>query len=168
VSVFVYLGLGGNVGDVQATLQEAVALITALSAVHDVNVSQLYRTSPVGGVSQPDFINGACRLLTTTPVRVFHGYLQEIERVLGKNILVKNGPRTIDIDILFFGKECINDADLTVPHPRWQERLFVLMPLAELTREVAVVDGEGVERRWDVAEMLNNFCNVHHERVVAL
>jgi 2-amino-4-hydroxy-6-hydroxymethyldihydropteridine diphosphokinase len=98
-------------------------------------VSLLYETEPVKDHAQPGdgwFLNGVVQLETDVTPKSLLAILQEIERSLGRDEENRSGPRTIDLDILFYGQRVINDADLVVPHPRMHQRRFVLMPLSEL------------------------------------
>ncbi len=138
-AVEVFLSLGGNVGDVTATMKRAEEEIRALP-VHDLRFSRLYRTSPVSDIPQADYINCACQFYTDLPATELLEKLQEIERKLGKVPKPKNAPRPIDIDILFYGNEIIHTATLDIPHPQWQERLFVLVPLSDLVDIIGSID----------------------------
>ena len=92
--------------------------------------------------------------------------LQEIERIMGKVPKSKNAPRILDIDILFYGQETHNDPDLTIPHPSWQERLFVLMPLKDLVKTLYVPSEKaGAGLRLDLQDYIKNFSNPFHEDV---
>ncbi|MDB6080789.1 MAG: folK [Chlamydiia bacterium] len=128
----VFLGFGGNIGDAVATIVRAQKLIAELDGVCKMQSSRLYLTSAVSDIPQADYINGVCRLSTDLPLKVLWKALQQIERDLGKVAKAKNEPRIIDIDILFYGDERFQDHELTIPHPHWKERLFVLVPLSEL------------------------------------
>ena len=136
----VFLGLGGNIGDVAKTLKEAESRLCKSAGIYDVKFSKLYRTSPVSDIPQDDFINCVCELLTTLSVRKLFEVTQEIEKSLGKEKKAKNAPRSIDIDVLVYGDETIIDNDIEIPHPKWQDRLFVLIPLLDLTEKVGKVD----------------------------
>jgi 2-amino-4-hydroxy-6-hydroxymethyldihydropteridine diphosphokinase len=132
----VFLGLGGNIGAVTETLRKAEVLIRALPQVSQVCFSRLYQTSPVSDIPQDDYINCVCRLFTDLRPEKLFLLLQGIENQLGKIKKAKNEPRTIDIDVLLFGDEVIHTEELEIPHPRWRDRLFVLVPLAEFMDEV--------------------------------
>ena len=132
----VFLGIGGNLGDVLATMKKVAMSISSLPEVEEVRFSQVYQTSPVSDLLQPDYLNCACSLLTCLPPLLLFEKLRNIEIDCGKIHKPKNAARTIDIDILLYGDEIMNDDELTIPHPRWQERLFVLIPLAELIESI--------------------------------
>jgi 2-amino-4-hydroxy-6-hydroxymethyldihydropteridine diphosphokinase len=123
-----YVGLGANLGDREATIRRAAELIGArrLSAIRE--------TEPWGVEDQPLFLNAVAELDTELSPRALLDRLLEVERELGRTreSVARFGPRTIDLDLLLYGTEAINEPGLTVPHPRLHERLFVLEPLAEL------------------------------------
>ena len=122
-----YVGVGANLGDREATIRAA---LDALPGV--VGVSELRETDPVGVVDQPPFLNGAVALETELGARELLERLLEIERELGRERRERWGPRTIDLDLLLYGAETIDEPGLTVPHPRLHERRFALEPLLEL------------------------------------
>jgi 2-amino-4-hydroxy-6-hydroxymethyldihydropteridine diphosphokinase len=126
----VYLGLGSNLGNRRRNL--AVALLRLEPLVRVEAVSSLYETEPVGEQDQPAFLNAACRAVTGLPARGLLRHLQQVERDLGRRPGERWGPRPIDIDLLLYGDEVIDEPDLRVPHPELVKRAFVLAPLAEL------------------------------------
>lgn len=133
-----YVGLGGNLGDVENNFKTALALLNSLPEVCLLEVSSFYRNPAISPIPQPDFLNGVCCFeWSKDPFSLFKA-LQQIQRILGQKPKPKEAPRLIDLDLLFFGKEEIQTLELEVPHPRWQERLFVLIPLAELTATIEV------------------------------
>lgn len=136
----VYLGLGANIGDSRKTLEHAVAAITTLTQVNQVKVSRFYQTTPVSPIPQPDYTNAACSLLTTLNLHDLLHRLQTIEESLGKMPKHKNAPRVIDVDLLHYGTLAYSDAIITVPHPEWLNRLFVLIPLMDLTDTIDIPD----------------------------
>ena len=122
----VYLALGSNLGDRAGYLSEA------LRRLNPVCVSSFHETAPEGYLDQGPFLNAAALVSTTlAPMEFLHG-LQAIEYALGRERLIPNGPRTIDLDILFWAQAIIDTSALTVPHPRLHVRRFVLAPLAEI------------------------------------
>jgi 2-amino-4-hydroxy-6-hydroxymethyldihydropteridine diphosphokinase len=131
VPTIVYLGLGSNIGDREATLNTAVAELSKAGA-KVVRESSKIETDPVGFLDQPAFLNMAVEVETTKSPRELLAAILTIERQLGRVRTIRNGPRTIDIDILLFGSVLVEEPDLTIPHPRMTERGFVLQPLAEL------------------------------------
>ena len=126
------IALSANLGDRARTLDSAVAHLDREEAVDVLQVSPWFETDPVGGPpGQPDYLNGALELETTLDARALLDLLLAIERVHGRvRNGVRNGPRTLDLYLLFFGSERIDTEGLVVPHPRLEERLFVLLPLA--------------------------------------
>ena len=100
--------------------------------VGETELSSLYRTSPVGFASQPEYFNAACRVRTRLSVFELMHVIRTIEADAGRTRLVANGPRTLDIDILLFGSMRLHSPPVIVPHPRLAERSFALEPLAEL------------------------------------
>lgn len=130
--VTAYIGLGSNLGNRQEYLKAAREKMGALPGVRLGAMSSIYETEPVGYQPQGKFLNGVLEIHTyLSPAELLKG-LQEIEASLHRERLVPFGPRTMDLDILFFGEEIIREEDLTVPHPRLLERAFVLVPLAEI------------------------------------
>jgi 2-amino-4-hydroxy-6-hydroxymethyldihydropteridine diphosphokinase len=119
-------------------LLQAVQRIGALSGVTDLTVSQFYYTSPVSSIPQEYYINAVCSFYTTYTASELFSHLQAVETELGKVPKAKEAPRVIDLDLLFFGDEIHSDPELQIPHPRWQERLFVLIPLLNLIQEIWV------------------------------
>ena len=133
-----YVGLGANLGAREKTIRRAVELLAQAPGVDAVAVSELRETEPVGVVDQPSFLNGAAALETSLSARELLDLLLEIERTLGRVRAERWGPRLIDLDLLLFGAETIDEPGLRVPHPRLHERRFALEPLAELDPEVAI------------------------------
>jgi 2-amino-4-hydroxy-6-hydroxymethyldihydropteridine diphosphokinase len=129
-----FVALGSNLGDREATLRAAVGRLGGLPETEVRGVSTLRNTEPVGYVDQPRFLNGAVELETDLSARMLLGALLELERALGRDrgASPPRGPRTLDLDLLLYGDEVIDEPGLEVPHPRMHERAFVLEPLAEL------------------------------------
>ena len=122
-----YVGVGANLGDREATIRAAITALPGLVAV-----SELRETEPVGVVDQPPFLNGAVALETDLEASELLETLLAIERELGRERRERWGPRTIDLDLLLYGGETIDEPGLTVPHPRLHERRFALEPLLDL------------------------------------
>lgn len=128
----VFLGLGSNVGDRENQLKEAIRLLDEQSGIKVVKASSFYETEPVGYVDQPDFLNLCVEIQTElSPKAVLERGLA-IEQQLHRVRKERWGPRTLDIDILLYGDQIIEEQDLTIPHPRMTERAFVLIPLQEI------------------------------------
>jgi 2-amino-4-hydroxy-6-hydroxymethyldihydropteridine diphosphokinase len=138
-----YVALGANLGDRERTLREAVDALGAEEGVEVVAVSTLRETEPVGVGEQPLYLNGAVALATTLSATDLLARLLAVELRFGRTrIAGEHGPRTLDLDLLLYGDEQIEEPGLTVPHPRLHERRFVLEPLADLDPGL-VVPGHG-------------------------
>ncbi len=133
-TVKVYLGLGANLGDPAQQLVDARSALRQWHGCDALRCSSFYLTSPVGYTEQPDFLNCVVEIQTKAALHEVFAYTQMLEQQMGRRRVVdnQNAPRSIDIDVLLYGDHAHNTAELTVPHPRLQERLFVLLPLAEL------------------------------------
>jgi 2-amino-4-hydroxy-6-hydroxymethyldihydropteridine diphosphokinase len=141
-----YVGLGSNLGDREATIRRAVELLAERPGIEVVAVSTLRETDPVGYEDQPRFLNGAVALEVELTGRGLLDELLEVERALGRDRQreARWGPRTIDLDLLLYGGETVDEPGLTVPHPRLAERQFVLEPLHELDPDLILPDGRAV------------------------
>jgi 2-amino-4-hydroxy-6-hydroxymethyldihydropteridine diphosphokinase len=138
-----YVGLGANIGDPAAALAAALAELAAEPGIELVAVSSVRETEPVGYEDQPRFLNAAAALETVLTPRELLDRLLAVERGLGRTRTgPRYGPRTIDLDLLLYGAERIDEPGLEVPHPRLHERRFALEPLAELDPGL-VVPGHG-------------------------
>ena len=138
-----YVALGANLGDRERTLRAAVDALAAEDGIEVVAVSTLRETEPVGVGEQPRFLNGAAELETTLTARELLDRLPAVEQRFGRvRSSGEHGPRTLDLDLLLYGDEVIDEPGLAVPHPRLHERSFVLEPLAELAPGL-VVPGRG-------------------------
>jgi 2-amino-4-hydroxy-6-hydroxymethyldihydropteridine diphosphokinase len=138
-----YIGVGANLGERETTIRRAVDLLAAEPGADVVAVSRLRETDPVGYLNQPRFLNGAVAVETRLSARELLERLLAIERRLGRTRTAPRfGPRTIDLDLLLYGDETIDEPGLRVPHPRLHERRFALEPLAELDPD-ADVPGQG-------------------------
>jgi len=129
----VYLALGGNVGNVSATFDVAIeAIKTKIGQIRAA--SSRYRTAPWGNKNQDDFLNMVLAAVTILQPQAVLATIMEIEKAMGRNRdqANRNAPRTIDIDILFYGQQIIESDQLAVPHPRLHLRNFVLTPLVEI------------------------------------
>lgn len=135
-----YVGLGSNLGDREATIRSAVAELQGAEGVEVVAVSTLIETEPVGYVDQPRFLNGVAALETVLPARTLLDLLLAVETRFGRDraAVPAQGPRTLDLDLLLYADEEIDEPGLRIPHPRLHERRFVLGPLAELEPDLQV------------------------------
>jgi 2-amino-4-hydroxy-6-hydroxymethyldihydropteridine diphosphokinase len=139
----VYLGVGSNLGDRQKNISVAVEMLSRDPAVKVIIQSALYETEPVGGPAQGKFLNGAVHIDTAISPEGLLKVIQKIESDLGRTRAVKNGPRTIDIDILLYDGLTLDTEELTIPHPRMMEREFVLKPLRDIAPYLEIFrDGE--------------------------
>lgn len=131
----VYIGFGGNMGDVKTRIENALDLIAEIPATHIIEVSSLYETPPWGGVATNSFLNGVVEIETEVEAHDLLAHLLDIEEKLGRVRAETWGNRTIDLDILTYGDYVYNDNVLKVPHPYMFDRAFVLIPLCEITEE---------------------------------
>ena len=127
-----YIGIGSNLGERESTIRDALELLGADPELEVEAVSSIRETDPVGVVDQPRFLNAAARLATDLAPRPLLERLLAVEQQLGRVRNERYGPRTIDLDLLLYGDEIVDEPGLRVPHPRLAERRFVLEPLAEL------------------------------------
>lgn len=130
----VWIGLGSNLGDRAASLQQAIDLLQQDERLNILRTSSLYETEPVGFESENRFLNAVAELSWKGKAVELLALLLQTEQVLGRSRTagIRYESRSIDLDILFFGEEVINNSQLQVPHPRMQGRRFVLLPLNEL------------------------------------
>jgi 2-amino-4-hydroxy-6-hydroxymethyldihydropteridine diphosphokinase len=133
-----YVGLGANLGPREETIRRALDLLQRASGVDVVAVSELRETDPVGVADQPRFLNGVAALETSLIARELLDLLLDVERELGRVRDERWGPRVIDLDLLLYGDETLDEPGLRVPHPRLHERRFALEPLAELAPELEI------------------------------
>ena len=137
-----FVGIGSNLGDRETHLRSAVDLLAAEDGIDVVAVSRLRETEPVGPVEQGPFLNGAVQVTTGLSPRELLQRLLAVEQRLGRVRGERFGPRTIDLDLLVYGDEVVEEPGLTVPHPRLHERRFALEPLVELAPGL-VLPGRG-------------------------
>jgi 2-amino-4-hydroxy-6-hydroxymethyldihydropteridine diphosphokinase len=127
-----YIGLGSNLDDPQSQLKKAIIAMEMVSSTSVVKTSSFYRSKPVGPQDQPDYVNAVVELDTELSASVLLDYLQAIENEQGRERKIKWGARTLDLDILLFGDEIINNNRLQIPHVEMRNRGFVLLPLNEI------------------------------------
>jgi len=142
-----YVALGANLGDPSATIRAAFGALANLPESRVVRCSSLYRTAPVGNTEQPEFINAVARLETTLAPESLLDALLDIEARFGRIRAEKNGPRTLDLDLLLYNNQQLNLPRLILPHPRLHLRAFVLCPLAELAPDLPL-PGRGSLAAW--------------------
>jgi GTP cyclohydrolase-4 len=145
----VYLGLGANIGNRTQNFEKALDMLSQGAQVKQV--SSFYETEPIGYSNQPQFLNAVCRISTSLSPEQLLALIKEIEATLGRKPSFRNAPRPIDIDILFYDEQIINSKELIIPHPRIEERAFVLIPLAELAPDMVNPANDK-----KVSEMLDN------------
>lgn len=150
----VWIGLGANLGDCAQALWEALCALHKLPGTQVLQASSLYRSAPIDS-SGPDYLNAVAKIATTLAPEALLQALQRIELAARRERPYRNAPRTLDLDILWFGNEHIATATLTVPHPRIYERAFVLCPFAELApqhvtpEQLQTVQNQRIQRTED-------------------
>lgn len=165
----VYLSLGGNIGQPLFCLKEAISLLSSRKdVVFSLKTSHFYRTSPVKVATSHEFVNAACSFWTSLSAIEVFKMTQAIETQLGKIPKPKNVARPIDIDLLFYGDETCEDPKLIIPHPHWKERLFVLIPLADLTEEVFFSNKNGAEQRYRLQDLIQDLLTVENGQKILL
>jgi 2-amino-4-hydroxy-6-hydroxymethyldihydropteridine diphosphokinase len=132
VATTAFVGIGSNLGDREENLARAIELLAAEDGVELTAVSEIRETEPVGPVAQGPFLNGAVRIETDLGPRELLERLLAVELRLGRVRRERFGPRTIDLDLLLYGDDVLDEPGLTVPHPRLHERRFALEPLSDL------------------------------------
>lgn len=132
-----YVGVGANLGDARATVLAAVDALGVVPGVLVVAVSPLYTSAPLGeGADGPEYVNAVLELSTALDAYALLAVLQTVELQFGRTRSYRNAPRTLDLDVLLFGGEVIASDVLTIPHPRMEERAFVILPLFDLNPEL--------------------------------
>lgn len=142
-----YVALGANLGDPASTVRAAFGALANLPESRVVHTSSLYRTAPVGLAEQPDFINAVAALETTLAPESLLDALLDLENRFGRLRAEKNGPRTLDLDLLLYNDQFLDLPRLQLPHPRLHLRAFVLQPLAEIAPELEI-PGRGKIAAW--------------------
>ena len=142
-----FIALGANLGDPAATVKAAFAALANLPDSRIVHCSSLYRTAPVGITEQPEFVNAVAQLETDLAPEALLDALLEIEQRFGRIRAERNGPRTLDLDIVLYGESAHHEDGLTLPHPRAHERAFVLAPLLEVWPD-AIIPGLGAASQY--------------------
>lgn len=131
------IALGANIGNPQEQLELAIAMLREATEV--ISVSSFYKTKPVGGPDQPDYINAVCLAESDLPATDLLALLHGIEKTLGRERKELNGPRTIDLDLIQYGALLSKAEELALPHPRAHERRFVLEPWHEIEPDAVLV-----------------------------
>jgi 2-amino-4-hydroxy-6-hydroxymethyldihydropteridine diphosphokinase len=157
-----YIGIGSNVADKLSQCEKAISAILKADHHKLIARSSLFKTKPVGYISQDWFINGVIKIQTDLEPLELLRFLKDIESRLGRKETFRWGPRAIDLDILLFDEKEIQMKELQIPHPFLQERQFVLIPLAEIDRSLIhpvlkksigellenLTEDQGVEKFW--------------------
>lgn len=131
-----FISIGSNIGERHVYLKNAVQALAELETVSVEKVSSIYETAPVGYTEQADFLNIVVFIKTELSAHELLASCQQIEQELGRERTIRWGPRTVDLDILLYNQDNIETENLVVPHPRMDERAFVLIPLLEIAPEV--------------------------------
>jgi deoxyguanosine kinase len=131
-----YIGLGSNLGERKKYIDDAIQMLTRIDGVELLRTSDVIETTPLAGSNQPSYLNTVAELKTTLPVKEFQSKMFAIEKTLGRTRNVKWSPRTIDLDLVFFGDDVINRTNLIVPHPQMHLRTFVLSGLCQLNPQL--------------------------------
>ena len=138
--ILAYIGLGANLGDAQATLKRAAQALSDTAGIGNLVLARFYRTAPIDS-SGPDYVNTVASVQTSLSASDLLAVLQKIELEFGRARPYRNAPRTLDLDLLLYGTQIINEPDLIVPHPRMHERAFVLKPLSDLAPALRLTQG---------------------------
>ena len=142
-----FVGLGANLGEPESQVRQAFQSLDAIPHTRVVKRSSLYRSEPQGHAEQPRFVNAVAQLETGLPAERLLAELHALEARQGRSRSFPNAPRTLDLDLLLFGKAVIDTEKLKLPHPRMHERAFVLLPLVEIAPDVAI-PGRGSARAF--------------------
>ncbi len=138
MAVQVFIALGANIAQPIKQIRRAIALLCLLPQTRLVKTSSFYCTAPIGYADQPDFINAVVEISTSLSAQELLESMLAIESALGRERMLPNGPRTIDLDLILYGDQFIQEEELIVPHPRMHERAFVLVPLTEIAPDIAI------------------------------
>ena len=151
-----YIAVGSNIGERFDYISSAVMLVHRHEKVEVVNTSSIYETDPIGYTDQEPFLNLVIKVKTELKAQELLETIHDIEGMLGRKREIRWGPRTLDLDILLYNQDNIESETLTIPHPRMQERAFVMIPLLEISKDInlpttvcrnSIPDKEGV-RIW--------------------
>lgn len=153
-----YLGLGTNMGDRETYLSSAVKLLDNYENITVTNKSKIYETKAWGYIDQADFLNMCIEIKTSLNEYELLKVCQEVELKLNRERIIRWGPRTIDVDILFFNDVILNNEDLYIPHPRISERAFVLIPLMDINKNLLI-------KGKVIGEYLNSLTNEERDEV---
>lgn len=159
-----YLGLGTNIGDRLNYLKQACMLVDSYESINLIKKSKIYETKAWGYTNQSDFLNMCIEIETSISPQELLKICNEIEGKLNRERIIRWGPRTIDIDILFFNDIILEEENLEIPHPRIQDRAFVIIPLMDINSKLIIknksIDGYlktlTAEERDEVKEFIGN------------
>ena len=134
----IFIALGSNLENPKEQVKKGILSIKQIEGVRILNESNLYETPPVGILDQPNFVNAVIKINSNLGPYEILNELLNIENIAGRVRIDKNGPRTLDLDILLFNNLILNEKKLTIPHPRMHERLFVLIPLRDIDEAIVI------------------------------
>ena len=134
----IFIALGSNLDSPKKQVKDGIFYISKINGVTLLKKSYLYETSPVGFLDQPNFINAVIKIESDLNPQKLLDKLLNIENFAGRIRINKNGPRTLDLDILLFDDLFLNENNLVIPHPRMHERLFVLLPLKDIDEHIVI------------------------------
>jgi 2-amino-4-hydroxy-6-hydroxymethyldihydropteridine diphosphokinase len=140
--VTVFLGLGSNLDGPESQIKRALVRIQELVPLRNFRCSSLVETPPLAGMNQPDYVNGVCGFETALGAEELLSRLRSIEDEQGRRREVHWGPRTLDLDILLYGRALVSSETLDIPHPGMEEREFVLVPLLQLEPDLTNLNGQ--------------------------
>lgn len=156
----IFLGLGGNIGDVKKTFENVLLALQGIPGISDLSRSRFFRTKAESDIEQADFLNCVVSFLTPLSPEELFPILAEIEKNEGKKTKPKNAPRPIDIDILVFGTQYVSTKDLTIPHPFFRNRLFVLVPFLDIQERVQFPRQDGTLEFFDIRKQIDELCKI--------
>ena len=142
-----FIALGSNLGDPASTLRRAIAALAEMPQSRLETASSLYRSTPMGHADQPDFVNAVAQLSTTLAPQALLAALLAIEKDFGRERTFRNAPRTLDLDLLLYDAQVLDEPGLCLPHPRMHQRAFVLAPLIEIA-PACIIPGRGSAADW--------------------
>jgi 2-amino-4-hydroxy-6-hydroxymethyldihydropteridine diphosphokinase len=142
-----FIALGSNLGDPASTLRRAIAALAEMPQSRLETASSLYRSAPMGHADQPDFVNAVAQLSTALAPQALLATLLAIEKDFGRERTFRNAPRTLDLDLLLYDAQVLDEPGLCVPHPRMHQRAFVLAPLIEIA-PACIIPGRGSAADW--------------------
>lgn len=132
------VALGANLHQPEEQLRSALSALDQIAGIKLVSVSAFFCTKPVGYANQPDFVNAVALMRTTLSARLLLQTLQAVEQQFGRMRTFRNAPRTLDLDIIDYDHQSVDDSDLQLPHPRAHERAFVMVPLADIAPDYSI------------------------------